>query len=551
MNACGADSHPTIQPQRNVPLRLGDKLNATLDDLERKDSSTKVEEPVDWVGNLVLEEKPNNTLRLCLDPPDLNQAIEREDFKPPSFETISNTLNGCKVFSVVDMSNCYWHQKLTEKSSFLCTFNSPFGRYRFKRMPFGISRATYYRWRKNEQEHDLILRKVLTRARERNIKFNRDKIQFRVNQVKYMGEGVSELGFSPDPEKISAIHNMPTLSCKQDLQRLLGMINYLGNYIPNMSELTAPLRSLLKGDVPWAWFPEHDTALPKIKSVLSSAPVLHFYDTSLPTTLQVDASKSGLGACLMQQGQPVAYASRALSNSEINCAPIEKEMLAIVFGCERFNMYTHEAEVEVNSDHKPLENIFKKPLFKVPPCLQRMRLRLQKYDIKVRYVPGKFHYIADTLSRACGESHIPNDYDMHQDMEYFIHSIVSNLPISDVKLKELREFISDDPTMQMLHTYSMEGWPHHKRDVPPPLKSFWDVRNDIHVIGGILLKDNRLVIPSAWRKNIFQKLHFSHCGIEKSKANARMTVFWPGMSKDIEEMVFNCKKCMNYQNKQR
>jgi len=104
-----------------------------------------------------------------------------------------------------------------------------------------------------------------------------------------------------------------------------------------------------------------------------------------------------------------------------------------------------------------------------------MRLRLQKYDIKVRYVPGKFLYIADTLSRACRKSHIPNDNDMHQDMEYFIHSVVSNLPASDVKLKELREFNSNDPTMQMLHTYFMEGWPHHKRDVPSPLKSFWNV----------------------------------------------------------------------------
>ena len=144
------------------------------------------------------------------------------------------------------------------------------------------------------------------------------------------------------------------------------MINYLSKYIPNMLELTAPLRSLLKGDVSWAWFPEHDSALTKIKIVLSSAPVLLFYDTSLPTTLQVDASKDGLGACLMQQGQPVAYASRALSNSAINYAPIEKEMIAIVFGWKGSNMHTHGAEVEVNSDHKPLESIFKKPLFKVP-----------------------------------------------------------------------------------------------------------------------------------------------------------------------------------------
>ena len=159
---------------------------------------------------------------------------------------------------------------------------------------------------------------------------------------------------------------MPTPSCKQDLQRLLGIINYLAKYIPNMSELTAPLRSLLKSDVPWAWFLEHDTAFTKLKSVLSSAPVLRFYDTNLPTALQVDASKKDLGACLLQQKQPVAYASRAMSSSEINYAQIEKELLAIVYGCERFNVCTYGAEIEVLSDQKPLESIFKKPLSRYP-----------------------------------------------------------------------------------------------------------------------------------------------------------------------------------------
>ena len=165
-----------------------------------------------------------------------------------------------------------------------------------------------------------------------------------------------------------------------------------------------------------------------------------------------------------------------------------------------------------------------------------MRLLLQKYDIKVKYVPGKFQYIADTLSRACSESSMPSmpsDSDMHKDMEYFIHSVVSSLPISDVKLKELRDLNSNDPTMQILHQYSLQGWPAHKCDVHPSLKSFWDVRNDIHVTDGILLKDNRLVIPSPWKTDILQKLHLSHCRIEKSKASARMTVFWPGMTMKI------------------
>lgn len=246
----------------------------------------------------------------------------------------------------------------------------------------------------------------------------------------------------------------------------------------------------------------------------------------------------------------VAYASRAMSSSEINYAQIEKELLAIVYGCERFNMYTYGAEIEVLSDHKPLESIFKKPLFKVPPRLQRMRLRLQKYNLKVRYVPGKFLHIADTLSRAFDQSNVPTDDGMHQDMEHFIHSVILDLPISDVKLMELRQLNDNDSTMHMLHRYAMEGWPQHKRDVPPSLKSFWNVRNDIHVTDGILLKDNRLVIPLAWRTDILQKLHLSHCGIEKTKANARTTVFWPGMNKHIEDMVSCCEKCLKYQSKQ-
>lgn len=146
-----ANSNPTIQPQRNVPLRLIDKLKGTFKDLEQKDIIAKVEKPVTWVSNLVIVEKLKKTLRLCLDPPDLNEAIEREDFKPPSFETISSTLSGCKVFSVVDMSNCYWRQKLTEESSFLCVLNSPFGRFVSKEchLVFHVQVKWPRKWLKN------------------------------------------------------------------------------------------------------------------------------------------------------------------------------------------------------------------------------------------------------------------------------------------------------------------------------------------------------------------------------------------------------------------
>ena len=214
---------------------------------------------------------------------------------------------------------------------------------------------------KTEIEHDRTLHKVLEIARERNIKFNKNKIQYRLNQVSYMGEIVNKEGFTPDPHKVSAIFDMPVPQ-SNDLQRLLGMTNYLSKYILNMAELIAPLRTLLRKGVVWAWYPEHDAALAKLKSVLPSEPVLRFYDINLPTTLQVDASKGGFGACLLQNDQPVAYASRVMTSAEQSHAQIEKELLAIVFGCERFNMYTYETDIDVIADHKPPRVNFQKPL---------------------------------------------------------------------------------------------------------------------------------------------------------------------------------------------
>ena len=124
--------------------------------------------------------------------------------------------------------------------------------------------------------------------------------------------------------------------------------------------------------------------------MLVSKPVLAFYDVNKAVTLQCDASQSGLGACLLQGNKPVAFASRSLSPAEKNYAQIEKELLAVVFAAEKFHQYVYgKHSVMVHSDHKPLEYIWKKPLSKTPPRLQRLMLRLQPYDLIIRYVPGK------------------------------------------------------------------------------------------------------------------------------------------------------------------
>ena len=293
------NAKPTIQPPRKVPLSLLPKLKETLDNLTKSGVVSKLDRPTDWVNSLVIVEKKDGSLRLCLDPKDLNNAIKRGHYKAPSAETISNHLSGKKIFTVIDMSHCYWHKKLDEESSYLCAFNTPFGRYKFNRMPFGICSAADVAQQMVDdefsdipgalavhddiivsgattEEHDTALEEVLKRARERNIKFNKKKVQLRVTEVKYLGNIVSAKGFTPDPEKIRAIIEMPPPESKQGLRRLLGMVNYLSQCIPNMSEITAPLRSLLKKDVQWSWHDGHGT------------PVLQLYDINKSVILQVE-----------------------------------------------------------------------------------------------------------------------------------------------------------------------------------------------------------------------------------------------------------------------
>ena len=215
-----------------------------------------------------------------------------------------------------------------------------------------------------------------------------------------MGHIITAAGQKADDTKIKAIVDMPTPEDKQSLQRLLGITKFLAQYIPNKASLTAPLLKLLKKDIAWQWCPHHGAVLQTLKSTLTQAPVLRYYDHKQPLTLQADSSKDGLGACLLQDGRPVCYASQALTDTEKRYAQIEKELLAIVFSAKRFHQYVFGRPVTVQSNHKPLEVIMRKPLSKAPARLQGRLLQLQRYDLNVTYTPGKHMYIADTLSCA-------------------------------------------------------------------------------------------------------------------------------------------------------
>ena len=186
----------------------------------------------------------------------------------------------------------------------------------------------------------------------------------------------------------------------------------------------------------------------KLKELSSSTPILQYYDVKKPVQLSVDASSKGLGTVLLQDQKPVAYASRALTTVQQGYSQIEKELLAIVYGCQKFHQYIYGREVE--TDHRPLESIFKKPLHQAPFRLQKMLLQLQSYDLKVRYQLGKEMYLADTLSRS----------NLKETQEILVPDLdVDMVAMSPEKYKEFQDAASQDPVLDSLRSQVLKGWP--------------------------------------------------------------------------------------------
>ena len=246
--------NPVIHAARKIPIALQKRLKEESDEMQKKGVIVPVEAPTDWVSSLVVVEKQKGgKLRVCLDPRDLNRAIKREYYPLPTLEDITAKLSKAKFFTKLDACSGYWQVKLDQDSSMLTTFNMPFGRYRFLRMPFGVHSAqdVFQRladktfgdlpvvaaiiddilvYGETKQEHDKNLRATLQRAREQGVTFNPEKLTYCAQEVSYFGNRITSEGLKPDNEKIAAIVNMPVPKNKAELQVFLGLVNYLSKF---------------------------------------------------------------------------------------------------------------------------------------------------------------------------------------------------------------------------------------------------------------------------------------------------------------------------------
>ena len=560
----------SISAPRRIPYPLRHKVQEELVRMERSGVISKVQEPTPWCAGIVVVPKANEQVRICVDLTKLNVSVCRERYQLPSVEESLSKLAEAKVFTKLDANSGFWQIPL-HPSRLLTTFLTPFGRYCFNRMPFGITSAPeHFQSRISkilgdspgvicqmddilvfgscQEEHDQRLQWVLQRLQNAHVTLNADKCQFSQSSITFLGQVIGPTGIQLDPARIHAIREMTAPKNVGDLRRLLGMLNHFNKFTPRLADICKPLRALLGKEIEWRWGYEQEEAFEAIKSELNTPATLGRYNPTEETVIAADASSFGLGAVIRQkQGdgmfKPIAYASRSLTATECRYAQIEKEALALTWACEKFNDYILGLKFCILTDHKPLISLLgTKSLDQLPARIQRFRMRLMKYHYDIEHVPGKDLVVADTLSRSPVSKPTVGDHIFGNQIYSHVSQIVQSLPASEHQLQNIKNSQNQDRDILKVKQYMVQSWPNHQL-LSQELKCFQSVAEELTEQEGILLRQHQIVIPKPLRAEMLKRLHESHLGITKCRERARQSMWWPGMSKDIYDLIAKCDVC--------
>ncbi|KAL5017321.1 hypothetical protein ScPMuIL_006910 [Solemya velum] len=305
------DEQPHIDPPRKTPIALREQIKSELDRMQNMGVINRVEEPTEWVSSLAYSKKKDGSLRICLDPKHLNRALKRPHHKIPTLEEINHRFNGAKYFSKLDAKSGYWSVKLHPDSQLLTTFQTPFGRFCFTRLPFGLSVSQDIFQAKmdeildglegvtgiaddigvagdTEEKHDQNLIALMERSVKHGLVLNHSKCSIKVPSMEFFGQIYSDQGIKPDPAKIEDLADMKVPESKQELQEFLGLLTYLSPFIPNLAEKASVLRDLLKEDVTFLWEPHHAVAFENLKKTISDQSTLKLPTTKRSETIDLD-----------------------------------------------------------------------------------------------------------------------------------------------------------------------------------------------------------------------------------------------------------------------
>ena len=557
-------ARPKFCKARPIPYAIKGAIDRELDRLESAGIIQSVPYS-DWAAPIVAVPKGDGRFRICGDyKVTVNPVLDIDQYPLPKAQDLFSSLAGGRKFTKLDLSQAYLQVMLEEESRQYLTINTHRGLYQFLRMPFGVASAPAIFQKTmdqvllgipavscyiddilitgaNDAEHLQNLARVLDRLAHHGMTVKREKCLFMKQSVEFLGYRIDAEGTHPTADKLKAVKRAPTPRNVQELRSFLGLINYYGNFIPNLSTLLHPLNRLLQHDTKWNWTPECAEAFKSAKEMLTSSSVLVHYDPSLPLRVAADASASGLGAVLSHvmpddTERPVAFASRTLSATEKKYAQVEKEALGLIFAVKKFHSYLYGRRFTLLTDHKPLLAILG-PKKAIPALaaarLQRWAILLSAYSYDIAYKSSSNHNNADGLSRLplpesdCTSS-IPSCFNLAQ---------IQALPVSSTSIQRASR---TDPILSKVIQYTRKGWPVRVSDA---FKPFSTRRNELTVEGNCLLWGTRVVIPKRLQATLLEELHRDHPGVSRMKALARSYLWWPNLDREIESCVKQCEPC--------
>jgi hypothetical protein len=533
---------PVARKHSRVPFHLRDKVEQELKRLEKEDIIEPVTGPTEWVSRIVTPPKPKkpSEIRICVDMREANKAVVRTRHITPTIEDLIADLNGATVFSKIDLRSGYHQLELHPDSRYITTFSTHVGLFQYKRLIFGLNSAAeifqhtiqelltdipgarnvsddIICFGKTQSDHDRALHDTLTRIHTSGLTVNEEKCEFNKSEIEFFGFIFSAEGVRPDPKKVQAIRDAAKPENASEVRSFLGMAQYSARFIDNFATLAEPLRALTKQNTPWSWSEKEDAAFSAIKQALSDKTTLAYFDPKKATVIHVDASPVGVAGILSQDGLPIAYASRALTDVEQRYSQTEREALAVVWACEHFHVFVMGASFSVVTDHKPLLGIWTKP--NPPTRIARWALRLTPYTFTLLYKAGKdnpadymsWHPLAHTDKQSRHEI-IAEEY-----VNFFADS---DTP-SAITLSEIQSATARDPTLQtVVQLVATSKW-HTIADCAHPdahtgaLRSFSNVKDDLCVNSeqNLILKGTQLVIPASMHAKVVQLAHEGHQGV--------------------------------------
>ena len=496
------DSPPVSSRPYTLPLKHYEWVQREIESLECAGVITKSMSK--WASPIVVVPKksaPGEPLkrRLCVDFRKVNELQQEVitagktkgqiSIHPlPKIDEMYAKLKGAKVFSTIDLKRSYHHIALGKSSRAKTAFVTPFGKYKFLMVPFGLSQAPAYFqllmnkvlkglkfamtylddiiiFSQNELQHLEHLEIVFSRLREAGLKMKHSKCEFFKSEIHYLGYLISPEGISPLPNKLDSIKHMPVLNSAKEIKQFLGLTGYYRKFVPRFADISRPLTTLMKKDSKFEWTPACQKSFELLKETLCGEPVLKYADTSKSYTLYTDASKFGWAGVLTQPhttvidgkstttDHPVTFVSGLFRRSQLNWADLTKEAFAIYMSVKKLSFYLTDAQILLRSDHKPLEKFLLKNTLNSK--VNNWAMELEAFNIQFDYIKGSNNILADTLSRL-----IAIDPEMPTTLEEqgyeFGYAIFEEFPKVKTKTYEVNEvivgtnkgIIRNDPELQ-------------------------------------------------------------------------------------------------------